>query len=212
MTNETSYFNIITSGYAYLNKARVVPVSKGQPYLAVTAALLEGPFEDVNYQYFDLTIKGELANQLIEKYMNEINDRDTKVLASIEIGSMYIKSFIYERGPKAGQPGATAKGRLIKISHIKINGQVMYEKPTDDIPASANASHPEPSIDNNEAPAADSNAQLPPEVKLSKEDPNFNEQKAMLKAQGYRWNSDSQSWVLPNAPQEATPVPKQQAA
>ena len=37
------------------------------------------------------------------------------------------------------------------------------------------------------------------EVFLSKEDPEFDSKKESLKQQGYRWNSERQSWQLPIA-------------
>lgn len=48
-TNETKYFDLHTSGIGYLNRTREVSVRKGNPFMAVTIAALQGAADEVEY-------------------------------------------------------------------------------------------------------------------------------------------------------------------
>ena len=51
---------------------------------------------------------------------------------SFRIGDIWTDCFIYEKGDKKGQPGASLKGRLLFIGWIKVDGDTVYQaKPKD---------------------------------------------------------------------------------
>src|SRR3546814_5155924 len=54
---------------------------------------------------------------------------EKKVLLSFRIGDLWIDPFLYEKGDKQGQPGASLKGRLLFIDWIKVNGTFEYKAP-----------------------------------------------------------------------------------
>ncbi|MCY1434194.1 hypothetical protein D3C76_1459990 [compost metagenome] len=54
---------------------------------------------------------------------------EKKVLLSFRIGDLWIDPFLYEKGEKQGQPGASLKGRLLFIDWIKVNGRLEYKSP-----------------------------------------------------------------------------------
>ena len=197
MNDKNDYFNVITTGYAYLNRARIIEPEGADAYLAVTAAMLEGNKDKPRYQYIDLIVRGDDNVELIKKYFNEIESKDVKTLAAINIGSLKVKSFTFERGEKKGKPGATLKGVLIKITHMKVDGNVVFSS-KDDAPKSdeavSAASVPSGAEENESDPKSQPSVDI---VSLSKEDPNFETKKAALKANGYRWHRASETWQKP---------------
>ncbi|MNT57682.1 hypothetical protein D3C72_1950690 [compost metagenome] len=58
--------------------------------------------------------------------MDAVN-AEKKVLLSFRIGDLWIDPFLYEKGDKQGQPGASLKGRLLFIDWIKVNGTFEYK-------------------------------------------------------------------------------------
>ena len=190
--SDKKYFNVITKGLGYLNDARVVAVDGGSSYLAVRVSLLEGHEDNVRYTYVDCIVKGEKVTKLIQQYQSQIEDKDQKVIASVDLGSLKAKPFTYKRGAKQGQLGAALKAALIGINYLKIGGQVVYQ----------NADKAESQTVESEQEKADQRPRLEI-VKLSKDDPDFETKKARLKSQGYTWDQEKIAW---------TPAKKVQAA
>ncbi|CAH0160551.1 STY4534 family ICE replication protein [Pseudomonas mediterranea] len=124
----TSYFNLHTAGIGYLNRVREVQVRRGQPFMACDIAALHGASDAVEYTRFDCKVAGGEAERLIRLYMDAVN-AEKKVLLSFRIGDLWIDPFLYEKGAKQGQPGASLKGRLLFIDWIKVNGMLEYKAP-----------------------------------------------------------------------------------
>jgi hypothetical protein len=131
-TNETKFFDLHTTGIGYLNRIREVkPRGKGKPFMAVTVAALRGSSDNTEYSYIDCNVVGAEAEKLIRRSQAAV-DAGKKVLVSFRIGDIWTDSFIYEKGEKQGQPGASLKGRLLFIGWIKIDGETVYQaKPKD---------------------------------------------------------------------------------
>ncbi|MNP09280.1 hypothetical protein D3C76_1013800 [compost metagenome] len=51
------------------------------------------------------------------------------MLIAFRIGDLWVDPFLYEKGERKGQPGASLKGRLIFIEWIKVDGQFSYRAP-----------------------------------------------------------------------------------
>ena len=223
-TNQTpKYFNVITSGIGYLNRARIVSPNGGKSFLAVTVALMEGSPDDVRYVYLDQIVKGEKAKALVTEHMDAICDDNTKVIAAVECGSLRVAPFIYERGNHKGKPGAALKSSLLKISYLKIGGNVVHldksnadQDVTNETSVSAeerevtastfppfsvnNTAEGDSVVSNVPAQAATTGDDAGPKleiVKLDKNEPNFLERKSGLKNSGYRWDSSLTAWVRP---------------
>lgn len=128
-TATNSYFNLHTSGIGYLNRIREVPVRRGTPFLACDIAALHGSTDAVEYTRFDCRISGADAEHLVRRCMDAVN-AGKKVLLSFWIGDIWVDPFLYEKGERAGQPGAGLKGRLLYIDWIKVDGVMKYKGPT----------------------------------------------------------------------------------
>lgn len=149
MTQYTSeqphYFDLHTRGIGYLNRIREVPVRGGSSFMACDIAALRGSADDAQYTRFDCKVSGAEAERLIRRCWEVVNDQK-KVLVSFRLSDLWAEPFFYEKGDKAGQPGASLKARLLYLGWIKIDGQVVYK--AEPGPQAAPASTPAP------APAA----------------------------------------------------------
>ena len=125
--NEQKYFDLHTRGIAYVNRLRTVTPKKGQPFLACTLAALRGKAEEAEYTYIDVRVYNDRACELLER-CREALDGKQKVLIAFTVGDIYPECFTYEKGEKKGQTGCGIKGRLIRISLIKIDGHEVYRE------------------------------------------------------------------------------------
>lgn len=119
---ETKYFDLHATGIGYLNRVREVPVKRSQPFLAVDISALHGDSEDVQYTRFDCRVSGSDARTIIESLMPVIDD-DNKVLVGFKLGDLYVDTFTFKSGDKAGQTGVSLKARLLRIDWVKVNGK-----------------------------------------------------------------------------------------
>lgn len=119
---ETKYFDLHATGIGYLNRVREVPVKRSQPFLAVDISALHGDSEDIQYTRFDCRVSGSDAKTIIEQLMPVINDNN-KVLVGFKLGDLYVDTFTYKSGDKAGQTGVSLKARLLRIDWVKVNGK-----------------------------------------------------------------------------------------
>ena len=129
MDKQEKYFNIITKGLGSIHDARVVKLEGGRSFRAVRMSLIEGHVDNPRFVYIDLTVKGEATVDLIRQYREAIADENRKVVAAVDIGSLRTTAFVYKNGERKGQPGAALKGALIGISHLSIDGEVVYTRP-----------------------------------------------------------------------------------
>ena len=164
----TTYFNLHTVGIGYLNRVREVQVRRGQPFMACDIAALHGATDAVEYTRFDCKVAGGEAERLIRLYRDAVN-AEKKVLLSFRIGDLWIDPFLYEKGEKQGQPGASLKGRLLFIDWIKVNGTLEYKAP-----ARQEATVPAEQAPNHESPATSAGAEaeeseIPTEAQLEPE-------------------------------------------
>lgn len=201
---EKTHFDLHLNGCGWLNRAREVKPRKGEAFLSVTIVALHGDEGDVQKFPVDCKVVGNKAKELIAAHMDAINTRDSKVFVSFRAGDLYVDTFVYERGDKAGQTGFMVKGRLLYIGHLKINGEVVYQADDEDrATATTEASRQqanEPAAVYNapgeaiEKPWPESSGRNDDDVVLDPRAPDFMARKTALKAQGYRWNADRKVW------------------
>ena len=120
---ETKYFDLHVTGIGYLNRVREVPVKRAQSFLAVDISALHGNSEDVQYTRFDCRVSGSDAKTIIEQLMPVIDDDNNKVLVGFKLGDLYVDTFTYKSGDKAGEIGVSLKSRLLRIDWVKVNGK-----------------------------------------------------------------------------------------
>lgn len=205
-TNTPKFFDLHVSGIGYCNRAREVPVKRGEPFLAVDISALHGSAEDVQHTRFDCRVSGSEAQAIVRELMPAI-EAGKKVLVGFKLGDLYPETFTYKSGDKQGQTGVSLKARLLRITWAKVDGVDVYRAPQETeaealtgevLPASASVESVSASVVSENA-AEDSPAAWPNEVRLSKDDPAFEQRKAELKQKGYRWNAGDQVWRLTQA-------------
>ncbi|MDN8600285.1 DUF3577 domain-containing protein [Citrobacter sp. S2-9] len=125
--SEKKYFDLHTRGIGYVNRLRTVTPKKAKPFLACTIAALRGSADEPEYTYIDVRVCNEKACELLESCQDALGQKQ-KVLIAFTVGDIYPECFTYEHGEKKGQCGCGIKGRLIKITLIKINGHEVYRE------------------------------------------------------------------------------------
>ena len=198
---ETKFFDLHTSGIGYLNRFRTVNPANGHPYQSVTVAALRGNADNAQYTYFDCIVVEEEAKHVLLNLV-DTDEKDASYMIGFNIGDIYPEIFTYKSGNKQGQTGVSLKGRLIKIKWLRKNKELIYEPvKTSAVEHSEQQqaqpvetqTQPQTDVDQNQTQGELS------EVFLSRDDPEFAIKKETLKQQGYRWNSERQSWQRPIA-------------
>ena len=153
ISDEPRYFDLHARGIGYLNRIREVQLQRGPAFMACDIAALHGPADAVQYTRFDCKVSGAEAERLVRRCWDAVNAQK-KVLVAFRISDLWVDPFLYEKGEKAGQPGASLKARLLYLGWIKIDGQLVYKaeprqedaaEPARPEPAEAVAQQPEPS-------------------------------------------------------------------
>lgn len=138
MSNQSNekFFDLHTTGIGYLNRIRTVTPRKGKPFTCVTIAALHGSMDKAEYSYIDCNVVGAEAETLIKRCQKAVDEKK-KVLVSFKIGDIWADAFTFEKGEKAGKPGASLKGRLLFIGWIKVDKELVYEAKPKGAPAQA---------------------------------------------------------------------------
>jgi len=135
-----SFFDLHITGLGYLNRIREVTPKRGDSFWACDIAALNGPSDDVGYTRFDCRVSGQEAEKLVKRCQQAV-DMKRKVLIGFKLGDLWTDTFTYSKGDRAGQTGVSLKARLLFISWIKIDGEMVYQAPgRDDQKAVSNAS------------------------------------------------------------------------
>jgi len=200
-TQKKEFFDLHTTGIGYLNRARTVNPSQGDPYESVSIAALHGSTDKPSYSYFDTLIVGADANTFVKKHMDVINNRNCKVLVQFKVGDGVPTSYLVKSGNNEGKRNHLIKSRLLQITWAKINGDVVLEPPVltgpDQLSADADQSQA-----SDAEPESSKDQQIPATVKLDQNDPNFTSERADLEEFGYRLSGldgDVQIWTISQA-------------
>ncbi|HQX07868.1 MAG TPA: DUF3577 domain-containing protein [Zoogloea sp.] len=134
MQTQPQYFDLHTSGIGYMSRLRLVQPdkSKGQkfkPFWSVSISAICGEENDVKYVKFDLNIKGDQAKQamdVLKPYLidDEGKSLDNKVLVGFRVGDAIPEIYTVTKEGKPEQR-VCLKGRLLKLTSAKVNGQVV---------------------------------------------------------------------------------------
>ena len=132
-STEKSYFDLHITGLGYLNRIREVKPKKGDAFLACDIAALNGPSDDVSYVRFDTRVSGSEAQHLVRRCIDAV-EAEKKVMIGFRLGDLWTDIFTYSKGKNAGNPGVSLKARLLFVSWIKVDGELVYKadsKPTE---------------------------------------------------------------------------------
>ncbi|GAB3320333.1 MULTISPECIES: STY4534 family ICE replication protein [Gammaproteobacteria] len=133
-SSDLSYFDLHITGLGYLNRIREVQPRKGDAFLACDIAALNGPSDSPDYRRFDVRVSGSEAQHLIRRCQQAV-EAERKVLIGFRLGDLWADTFTYSKGKRAGEQGVSLKARLLFVSWIKVDGQLVYKaepKATDD--------------------------------------------------------------------------------
>ena len=121
-----TYFSFIATGVAYVNRVKqILPQAGGHdftPYWTANLAVLVSEGNDVQYRHIDCTIPAEEAVKLICLYSAEANDPKSKVLCGFRVANLRAETFTRNNGDIV----SSLKGRLIKVSWMKVNNRKVY--------------------------------------------------------------------------------------
>lgn len=136
-TTASNYFDLHTSGLGYMNRLRLVrpDKSRGQkfsPFWAVSISAITGDGDDVKYVNYDVTIKGEQAKEALNVLKPFLIDdkgqpvKTNKVLVGFRIGDALPDIYMVKgKDPGTEEPRVCMKGRLLKLTSAKVNGEVI---------------------------------------------------------------------------------------
>lgn len=137
--SEAEYFNLHASGCGYLSRVRWVDPKRsrggrsGDKFLACAINALRGEVSAPNYTYFDLRVSGEEASQIVEDLKQAV-DENRKVFVAFKLGDFYVETYdrhvLDEQRRKTDkmETKALIKGRLLLVTHAKIDGEVVYDR------------------------------------------------------------------------------------
>ncbi|CAL94655.1 DUF3577 domain-containing protein [Azoarcus olearius] len=135
---EKEYFDLHTQGCGYLSRIRWVNPRKsagrqGKPFLACAINALHGDTTDPSYSYFDVRVTEQDCVELVQSLQSDV-DAGRKVFVAFKIGDIYPHSYTIEVKDKASgqvtqEARAIIKGRLFLLSHVKVDGETIYERP-----------------------------------------------------------------------------------
>lgn len=155
--NTQTYFDLHTSGLGYMKRLRLVSPdkSRGQkfkPFWSVAIAAMVGEENDVKYVNFDVTIKGDQARKAMEVLKPHLLSEDgkalnKKVLVTFRIGDAMPDVYLAnkEGKPEGRQEWRSCmKGRLLKITSAKVDGEIIDLPQTEHDMAKAQAANQSP--------------------------------------------------------------------
>lgn len=135
MQNTNNFFDLHTVGLGYMSRLRLVQPDKARgqkfkPFWSVSISAICGEEQDVKYVKYDLNIKGDQAKQamsVLKPYL--IDDKgktldNNKVLVGFRVGDAIPEIYTITRDGKQEQR-VGMKGRLLKLSSAKVNGDVI---------------------------------------------------------------------------------------
>ncbi|UQQ12666.1 DUF3577 domain-containing protein [Pseudomonas syringae group genomosp. 3] len=74
----------------------------------------------------DTRVSGSEAQHLVRKCEQATKDKK-KVLIGFRLGDLWTDVFTYEKGERASEQGVSVKARLLYISWIKVDGNMVYK-------------------------------------------------------------------------------------
>jgi hypothetical protein len=132
----TKFFDLHTSGIGYMKRLRFVSPdkAKGQkfkPFVSVSICALVGEEGDVKYVNYDVNIKGGQAKDAIEVLKPYLIDEtgaalENKVLVGFRIGDAMPEIYqVKNKTTGEAENRVSLKGRLLKLTSAKVNGNVV---------------------------------------------------------------------------------------
>jgi len=123
---ETRYFNEFGSGLAYVNSiSEFVDAGKTRNHLHMS--VIQGPENNVHYEYHRLLVVSEYPYDAIMKQREAIQAKGVKVLIRFKMVNPRVEKFIKRSGEDAGELGTCIGGILTRILTMKVDGELVFE-------------------------------------------------------------------------------------
>ena len=209
--NPTKFYDLHTRGAGFLNRFREVKPKPGsgnkfKPFHSVSVGAFRGSEDNVEYTNFDTVISGKEALEILSQHHEAINDQQVRVIVGFTISDIFPYTYPVKKDG-VDETRCGIKGRFLKVSFLKIDGETVYkyEKPTGDtssnVPTSddeqtSGTTSSEPSSETVASDACPFEEQLGNKVTLDSNDPAFDEKLAWLEASEYTFNHQAQAWFL----------------
>lgn len=125
-TNESRFFDLTNISEGYVNRIRLVKPAKGKPFYACT--LRSG---DLSVDVIAVSTKAVKALELIKPHF----DKNAVIKAKWIASDLSISDFTYDKDVgehQKGDKGFMAKGRLLDLVNVSVNGNAFEELPVND--------------------------------------------------------------------------------
>lgn len=125
-TNESRFYDLTNISEGYVNRIRQVKPPKGKPFYACT--LRSG---DLSVDVIAVSSKAVKALELIKPHF----DKGAVIKAKWVASDLSISDFTYDKDigeHQKGDKGFMAKGRLLDLVNVSINGNAFEELPVND--------------------------------------------------------------------------------
>ena len=141
---KSQYFDLITTGIGFINRARTLNV-KGKP-LALTFNASWGDANDKNRVTYELYVRGSEAIEIITSMLQTYNEKDDVVQARLEIGDAHPVLVTDKDGNpikrKDGSYLIVMRGNLLKVHYLKKNNEILVQTTKKaDAPADSDSSN-----------------------------------------------------------------------
>ncbi len=198
-SNDTNYYNLHLEGFANIYDIRMVNPKAGQnfkPFMRVRAAFLQGRADNAEPVFVDLNPTGKKAIAIMERFQEEINNKDIKVSGAIKVGDIRMEASV-KNGSEAR---VFTSARLLAVKYLALKSFDENNKQVKDVidlsqfdePTGENSQNHEPSAVPAKTPAI-----IPDAVTLDTEADDYDQRVAELTAAGYTFNQGQDAWIAP---------------
>lgn len=119
---ETKYFDLHVNGIGYLGRVREVKPKRGAPFMACSINAFRGQAGAVEYTKFDVKCTGRNTAEIVRLLEPMINAKK-RVIVGFRVADIYPDSYVAKGGAREGEMIIELKGRLLKISFAKCDGE-----------------------------------------------------------------------------------------
>jgi hypothetical protein len=134
---ETKYFDLHVNGLGYLGRIREVKPKRGAPFVACSINAFRGQAGAVEYTKFDVKCTGRNTAEIVRLLEPMVKDKK-RVIVGFRVADIYPDSYV-AKGTREGEMIIELKGRLLKVSFAKCEGQSVDLSQFADPPADSDA-------------------------------------------------------------------------
>ena len=119
---ESKYFDLHVNGIGYLGRIREVKPKRGEAFLACSINAFRGAAGSVEYTKLDVKCTGKHTAEIV-RLLEPMVEAKKPVIVGFRVSDIYPDSYVATKGTRQGEMVIELKGRLLKISFAKCDGQ-----------------------------------------------------------------------------------------